>query len=274
VSDVANVPSEYVGLWRRDSFVQPDGRRDVTTEVYWLQSHGLYVDLRIPAGRPDFRGFSDLASLPPAHLEWLRKQEGFAGRLSVNGGICHWRRDLDYQPPGAFDDIGQAHFISESVLLETGVLVDYAEIWRKAVLNGVDRHADQVLAARSLPDEQGRLGFWVVVGDVFMYAIDRPNPFEPHADGAPWTLDDFGCEIGFGRVEGSLPWQIDRCSMPFAEGGSLFPGGIPACPEEGEEWLAPADSPLAQAGGRWRVETACLSPQLFAACVRDALQHA
>lgn len=274
MSELTSVPSEYLGLWRRDSLVQPNGLRDVTTEVYWLQSHGLYVDLRIPAGRPDFRGYSDLSALPPGHLEWLRKQEGFAGRLSVDGGICHWRRDLDYQPPGVVDDIGQAHFISESVLLETGVLADYAEIWRRAVLNGVDRNADQVLAARSIPGEHGRLGFWVVVGDVFMYAIDRVKPFASNLAGAAWTLDDFDCEIGFGRVQGSLPWQIDRCSLPYVEGSSLFPGGIPACPKEGEDWLAPAGSPLAQVGGRWHVETACLSPDLFASRVRGSVQHA
>lgn len=266
VADMVSIPDEYVGLWRRDSLMQPTGSRDVTTEVYWLQSHGLYVDLRIPKDRPDFGGYRSLQALPQGHLDWLKSQEGFAGRLLVNDRICHWRRDLDFQPPGSFDDIGEAHFIGDSVLLESGVFTDYAEIWQRSVLNG----NGQILAARALPGEQGRLGFWVVVGDYFMYAIDRLAPFpavddvgEGEAFDGIWMRPDFDCEIGFGRIHGSRPWRIERCSLPFREGDCLFETMQPELPQEGVVWQPPLGSILEKASDRWRVEECTLDPSLF-----------
>jgi len=256
---MVRIPEEYIGLWRRDSLVLPDGSRDVSTDVYWLQSHGLYVDLRIPGSRPDFGGCRSLQALPQGHLDWLQSQGGFAGRLSVNGSVCHWRRDLDYQPPGRFDDIGEAHFISDSVLLETGVLTDYAEIWRKSVLN----RSEPLLAARCLPDEQGRMGIWVVVGDYFMYAIDRLQPFGRGGEPCTWLRPDFDCEIGFGHVQGRRPWVIERCTLPFREGCCLFETGQPGQPCAGALWQPPLGSILERAGHRWRVEESTLGAQPF-----------
>ena len=44
------------GLWRRSLIMWPDGRRDTTTWVNWLQGGKSYIDLRQPRGRPDFSG--------------------------------------------------------------------------------------------------------------------------------------------------------------------------------------------------------------------------
>lgn len=241
------VPSEYVGLWRRERLARPDGWRDVTTEVYWLQSHGLFVDLRIPQPRPDFRGCAGLENLPPELAAWLPRQQGFAGRLTVDDGVCHWHRELDYQPPGEFEDIGRAEFISDALMLESGILADYTEVWRKAVPNG-----SGALAMRAEKTPGGRVGILVAVGDYFMYAVDRPQALSRESGHADWTAAELECEIGFGRVRPGMPWRIERCSLPFREGGVLL-DGFDTRPEQGAIWSPPEDCVLAKAGSHWRV---------------------
>ena len=39
------------GLWTRSLIAWPDGKRDVTTQVAWLQGTGLFADLRQPPAR-------------------------------------------------------------------------------------------------------------------------------------------------------------------------------------------------------------------------------
>jgi hypothetical protein len=54
-------PGTLTGLWRRSLIIWPDGRRDETTDVAWLQGERASIDLRQPAGLPgqvtgDLRG--------------------------------------------------------------------------------------------------------------------------------------------------------------------------------------------------------------------------
>lgn len=245
---MTDVPSAYVGLWRRERLARPDGWRDVTTEVYWLQSHGLYVDLRIPQPRPDFRGYAKLEELPPELIAWLPRQQGFAGTLTVEDGVCRWQRELDYQPPGEFDDVGQTRFVNDALMFESGVLDEYTEVWRKSVLGGVEG----VLAMRAEETPGGRKGILVAVGDYFMYAVDRAHALPAPCGRRSWTLDDCDCEIGFGRVRADGPWRIERCSLPFREGAVLL-DGFGTHPRRGECWEPPAGSVLAKAARQWRV---------------------
>ena len=241
------VPSEYVGLWRRERLSRPDGWRDVTTEVYWLQSRGLFVDLRIPQPRPDFRGYAGLEELPPELAAWLPRQQGFAGLLTVDDGVCHWHRELDYQPLGEFEDIGRADFINDALMLESGVLAEYTEVWRKSLLGG-----SGVLAMQAEKAPGGRTGIVVAVGDFFMYAVDRAQALSAEPADTGWTVAELDCEIGFGRVRAGMPWRIERCSLPFREGSSLL-DGFDTRPEQDGFWTPPGDSVLAKAGQRWQV---------------------
>lgn len=241
------VPARYVGLWRRERLSRPDGWHDVTTEVYWLQSHGLFVDLRIPQSRPDFRGYESLDELPPELAAWLPLQEGFAGRLTVDDDVCHWHRELDYRPPGEFDDIGRADFIGDEFLLETGVLAEYTELWRKSLPGG-----SGVLAMRAEQPPGGRTGILVAVGDYFMYAVDRVRSLPPAFERVVWSAAELDCEIGFGRVRPGMPWRIDRCTLPFRE-GSLLLSEPDTLPQLEGLWTPPTDCVLTKAGTRWRV---------------------
>jgi hypothetical protein len=59
---VPDTPASLAGLWTRSLIILPDGTGDATSVVSWLQGLSLYADLRIPAGRPDFRHAADLVS--------------------------------------------------------------------------------------------------------------------------------------------------------------------------------------------------------------------
>jgi hypothetical protein len=61
------------GLWTRSLIAWPDGRRDTTTSVRWLQGPEIYIDLRQPANRPDFSGVGA--------LRCANRMAGHAGRL-------------------------------------------------------------------------------------------------------------------------------------------------------------------------------------------------
>lgn len=249
---MSSVPSAYVGLWRRDELLEGQGRRDVTTEVYWLQSHGLYVDLRIPAARPDFRFDMLVSNWPDTHLAWLERQEGFAGTLDVRGDLCHWQRDMDLQPPGPFDDRGRAEFLDAAHLLETGIHVDYVERWRKTTLP----NEQQVLALKMKPSAKARAGVMVAVGNDFMYAIDWAGPIALSGrdiDGPVVDMPQFrGVEIGYGHIWGAQLWSVERSSLPVVEGTQLLPQTV-AFPPVGTDWMPPPESVLAETGALWTV---------------------
>lgn len=250
---MSSVPSAYVGLWRREELVDAEGRRDTSTEVYWLQSHGLYVDLRVPAGCPDAHDGATTPEWLARYRDWLARQEGFAGMLDVQGDLCHWQRVLDLQPPGDFDDRGRVFFTDAAHMVETGIHGDYVERWRKTTTSS---EARLVLALRLIPSTRARAGVLVVVGNDFMYAIDwgEPQPLSGRVGPGP-TIDaslSGGCEIGYGHVGGTAPWSVVRSSLPAAEGGQLLPEKV-TFPPVGMTWTPPTSSLLAQTASRWMV---------------------
>lgn len=216
------VPDRYVGLWRRSVLEDARGT-DTTTRVYWLQSGSLYADIRVPAARGQ-------ATTPCV----LTMQQGFAGRLEVKGAHLRWQRWLDYQPPGGLADLGRVHFRGQDLLVEEGVLVPYVETWERIAPASADRAAfvlqeEQFAADTSRP----RNGVLIVVGDWFMYALDRPLPLpaatnlaQLHANAelaAPLREVLFDCEISLGlRDAGRIPWEIGLSTLPQHEGRGLF----------------------------------------------------
>jgi len=96
------------GVWRRELLAWPDGRRDTTTTVLWVQGPTFYADLR----------------------QGTDGQEGFAGELVLAGGVFEWCRWLDLSPPGPYGDRGRLAFDGD-VLVEDGADVSYVERWRR-----------------------------------------------------------------------------------------------------------------------------------------------
>ncbi|MCF4164365.1 hypothetical protein L2U69_01725 [Zavarzinia compransoris] len=241
------------GLWQRSLIVWPDGARDGTTDVRWLQGPSFYIDLRRPAGRPDFAAVSCLDDLDRDQVLWLAGQEGFAGELVFDGRCFEWRREFDLQPVTPYSDAGFLRFDGD-VLVEEGRDVAYVEHWHR------DKEATLPAAAARLIGADGRIGFIVRVGDRFMFARDRGVPL-----GAGETLGDLvadagdmaaalaliDCEISYGTIDES-GWTIGHSSLPFREGARLAP-----VTAHGGAGLVTTG--VAADGGRadhvWRIET-------------------
>jgi hypothetical protein len=215
--------SDTFGLWERSLIAWPDGGRDTTTIVAWLQGPSLFADLRQPANAPSFDGVSCLNDLRPRHLGWLARQEGFAGRLVCAGNAFEWRRAVDFQCPSASADAGYLEFF-DGMLVEQGRDVPYTEHWHRASPVGSPHIAMQML------DQHGRVGFLVRAGEIFMYVRDREVLLPPgnilkdlvdaaNPEAARALLD---CEISLGSVHGSA-WLIERSSLPYRVGDDLAP---------------------------------------------------
>lgn len=220
------VPPWLRGLWRRQSIAWPDGRVDDTTVVYWLQTASAFVDIRIPADRPDLHDRRGFAALDEAELAWLARQGGFAGWTELDGDCCRWHREIDYQPPNGIPDEGRLRLRTDGTLIEEGIHERYVEIWQPVACGAGAPHVGRL----DSPDDP-RHEVLVVWGEVFLYARDR-GAVLPHAEslaalasrGAdlPALLD---CDISLGvREGGRVPWEIRLSTLPFREGQSLTLG--------------------------------------------------
>lgn len=214
---------DTIGLWERSLIAWPDGRQDTTTFVAWLQGPNLFADLRQPANPPSFDGVACLADLGAQHLDWMAQQEGFAGRFVKAGDAFEWQRIINLQCPSDAADAGYLDFV-DGVLVERGRDIAYIEHWHRTSPTLAPRFAVQ------LQDQDGRDGFLVRVGEIFMYARGRIEPL-PHNGSLPElvatsSLEEaralLDCEISLGR-ERNGSWMIGRSSLPFRVGADLAP---------------------------------------------------
>ncbi|MGE4059217.1 MAG: hypothetical protein AB7E69_10165 [Sphingomonadales bacterium] len=215
-----NIPalSDLRGLWRRSLILWPDGRRDTTTSVHWLQGPSLFVDFRCPAWRPDMTWARCLGDMGWHELGWLARQEGFAGRLDFDGHAHEWLRDMDFQPASAVPDAGRLRLVGD-MMIEEGIASRYVEHWHR------EGEAAPCAALRLKERRGDAVAIVVRVGDAFMYARGRTARLPAgetlshclarcRSIGEARALLDF--EISFGIASPPL-WTITRSSLPFRE---------------------------------------------------------
>lgn len=227
----APVPDAYLGVWNR-TLLETSSGRDERSRVWWLQTPRWHADLRIPAERPDFSGVTRLADCDDGQLAWLATQQGFCGVTQVDGEVCTWHRQLDFQPANGSRDIGRMAFDGERVI-ETGVESDYLEIWERLP------HSRGGTAALELVVERGELpsrpAWLFVAGDCFMFVRGRAHPPPSAVDlssliaqarpSRAQLLDWLNVEISFGHRSGATPWRIEHSTLPFREGKTLSLAG-------------------------------------------------
>ena len=213
------------GLWRRSLIVWPDGRRDTTSFVNWLQGPGLYLDLRQPEKRPDFSGIASLSALTPDAMRWLAAQEGFAGELVEEDGWFEWRRDIDFQPKAVYSDRGRLR-VDGATMIEEGKDIPYIEHWHREPIAGTPSWA-----ARLEDRETGQKGAIARMGGLFMLARERSCvapaglSLAECVAGAPdmaRARDFLDCEISQGAVT-SAGWIVQRSTLPYREAKPLLP---------------------------------------------------
>lgn len=216
--------SDLAGLWTRSLQAWPDGRRDTTTSVRWLQGVTAYADLRQPPAVTE-RTFQArcLNDLTMADCEVLATQQAFAGRFVAVGDSFEWVRVIDFQPERASRDIGRLHW-QGGILVEEGLNGEYIEHWHRDAAAPVLPCGALTLTDR----DDGRSGSLLRVGDMFMhtrgrqataYGVDLAASVAGAAslDEARALLD---FEISFGEIE-SDAWRIARSTLPFRVGAVL-----------------------------------------------------
>lgn len=214
------VPPEYVGVWKRTLLRTPKGE-DATTQVYWLQTQSWHADIRVPANRLPCRGKLALDQLTRDELFSLARQQGFSGTTLVEGNICRWLRQYDFQPPSGANDVGRMVFETPDHLLEYGVEADYFEIWERVPGSQGDNFARQ-LSDNPLTLLLGTGDFRMLVrprrerlpvsSSMSMLAADRGT-------GALCELMDF--EISFGKVTSGNARRIGLSTLPWREGEDI-----------------------------------------------------
>lgn len=230
-----DIPDWLTGVWCRRSIETADGLKDTTTQVLWLQTHGCFADLRVPADRPPLTTAPSLDDLTEQEAIALAQQAGFAGVTTLTGDTCQWHRYIDYQPFSGDRDIGTLHWEGD-LLIELGVDAKYREEWQQLNPSGDDCMALVLSADPSTDQTAEQPTSWsacvVTAGDYFIYARNRSVVLPPAAslqtlltavpNAQPAYLD---CEISFGlRQSGTVPWEIRLSTLPWRQGRSLWSG--------------------------------------------------
>jgi hypothetical protein len=212
------------GLWQRSMIAWPDGKRDTTTSVHWLQGLSACIDLRQPAAATaGFAGAHALDDLSIGQCTRLALQQGFAGRCVFDGSHFEWIRSIDFQPSSPAADAGSLHWEGD-VLVEIGRDSAYVEHWHR------EASAPSLpTAAITLREAQEKTAAAMLrVGPVFMFARDRAiaaaQPTLSACVAAAATLRQaralVDCEISFGAA---LPsgFRISASTLPWRIGDSL-----------------------------------------------------
>lgn len=249
--------------------IWPDGTRDETTEVLWLQTSSLFADLRVPADRPAAGGRAGFAEFSDPELIALSRMQGFGGALDVDGSICRWAREFDYQPPGSPPD--EANFAFDGdLLIETGLHAEYEEIWERRTDIGAE------LAAFRLAESKGdRGGILVLAGGFFLLIEDRAKGLPEAASLAALVERDLAAgdrgqaierldmRIAFGSIRPG--WIVSAATLPWLEGASLF-SGRRALFDAAAAMLEITDGATRQL---WRLAETSMTPTDLAAYFRD-----
>jgi hypothetical protein len=221
---------DLVGVWRRRSIQTDNGHKDTTTQVFWLQTHSCFGDIRIPLNRPLCSEHHSVYELSALEAIALSSQQGFGGITHVEGSTCQWHRHIDYQPPNGSRDIGLLAW-EQNILIETGVEATYREEWER-VDDGSTGCCALVLEPNQSSPAASWQGCFVSVGDYFVYILDRRTALSK-AESLKFLLEStqdgthqqgyLNCEISFGRRSaGQRPWEIELSTLPWREGKSLW----------------------------------------------------
>lgn len=251
VDRYADAPTWLAGMWRRQSIRFPDGTEDRTTQVHWGQTRRLYVDLRIPQGRPAAGGRRSLSDFTLPELCQLAEQKGFAGHILMENGACSWVRYIDYRPDTGRLDAGRLRLDGDTLYeegdLDSVLASAYQEIYRR------ERSGSSLsVALRLIAHEPSAVaGFdWtgavlVLIDDCFLFARPRRMALpraetlrelvEAAANDRALVHAYLDCELSLGRHGG--PWQVEESTLPFREGGSAWDGSETRLMENGASLL-------------------------------------
>jgi hypothetical protein len=214
------------GLWRRSLITWPNGMRDETTQVRWLQGPCVYIDLRQPASLPVLSGRRGLSEISMEDCAALARQEGFAGRFGFDGRFFEWARHIDFQPKPLYADVGSLWW-EGNVLVERGRDIDYIEHWHRDDASATTGAVAVTLRGTGCDTKAALLR----VGSVFMFARERAITPPAHktlseciaeASSVQDARALIDCEISFGEID-AAGFRITASSLPYRVGDFLEP---------------------------------------------------
>ncbi len=232
-SSAVRDPSALRGLWRRSMIEWPDGRRDTSSRVHWLQGMRAYADLRQPADAGPAVPARCRDELSIEDCLRLARQEGFAGQLRFDGAHFEWIRSIDFQPRADHADAGSLSWQGD-VLVERGRDIGYLEHWHRDA-----SRATQPLCALPLSAiDAATPAVLLRLGPDFMFARDRAVVPSAHRTLSECVLQAstllqaqqlVDCEIssgtvtadGFRILASSLPYRVGDLIAPRLDGEAL-----------------------------------------------------
>lgn len=226
VAESATQPPTWLwGEWSRE-WILKGAAKSSTLDVHYLQTPTYFADMRTPKVRSGISAAQSFADLTDQQLRLLASQNGFTGRTTMAGTVARWNHDIDFQPSDGTPDEGRLQRIPPDRMHELGLDGSYIESWRQ--LSGAK---GRFLVIRV--EHSGRLlRTLVVVGNQFVYVRNRAKDLPPAPSlealiaATNATREEIAeyldCEFSVGRVRGgSLPWEIQRSTLPWREGHHL-----------------------------------------------------
>ena len=225
-------PDSLIGCFRRRSITFFQGQCDASTQVYWLQTRGLCVDLRLAARRPRADGRASLDDFTDFELALLAQGEGGAASTAWDGRLMRWFDWCAFQIHEKWPEPGCLRRVGDCVI-EFAPSGAYVEDWRlqpspPGPVIGLQLIEERAVATGTILHQGGAL---IVCGH--HAALVRGRPCEPEVKTRwvdalqqkgprPFAKDLFACETCYAVRDGLLHDYVTVLSTnPLREGETL-----------------------------------------------------
>lgn len=128
VNAVDAVPDWMLGAFRRRSISFSDGTTDLDSRVFWLQSRGLTIDLRLPT-LTDQQALSAADFSAPVTLQSLAQLEGWYAHSLWQGEQLSWGKGANYQFHNCWPESAELRRVG-NCMVEFAPSGAYVEDWR------------------------------------------------------------------------------------------------------------------------------------------------
>jgi hypothetical protein len=265
----ATVADWLMGCWQRRSITFADGREDVVSSVFWLQTASHYGDLRVPSGRIDLSHRENLADCTIDELIALAQQQSSGGICRLSGNQAVWHGGLRFHACDAWPEPGDLRRTGPC-LMEFAPSGAYVEDWRLQPQSSGPFLSLRLLSERDLT--HGRTlrhdGLLVQAGEHVMLMLERMFVLPRQTALTELILEyrndrdmlikllDLQCSYAIRSRSGAdSDFVIRKSTLPFFEGHTL----------DGFGPLRP-DGTIIQRTGQsercWRIETACFESEI------------
>lgn len=209
-------PDWLIGCFRRRSITFFQGQCDTSTEVYWLQTRGICVDIRMSPERPRAHGRTSLDDFSESELALLARAEGGAARTEWDGASLRWLDWKSFQIHHKWPEPGCLRRIGDCVI-EFPPSGAYVEDWRlqrsqPGPVVGLQLIEERVPRTGKVTHRGGAL---IVCGDHAALVRGRPSVTIPRCE-------LFSCEASYGvRDPASGEFTVTLSTNPLREGQIL-----------------------------------------------------